>query len=428
MKAKLLSTIALASLLSLFQTTLLAKGGEIKFTSTIISVSQSDSDIGSIEVAIHSVTVPIIINGDTELTEAGEEISLAELPAGAFVLIDSFFSDEGLVADEVEVVDKRDEQFRFRGEIDAVDLVAGNTVVTLLGVDVTLVDDTDITRRGRGSGNDIAATDLVVGDLVNVSGSLSEGSLVATRVHVGTREQGNIELEGDITSVADSQISITIDGGTELAVFFDENTSVVGELAEGVFVEAEGQLQADLSLLAFEIVTDEDGDGDADDDNRRGKRGDENSNIGRGNGNDDDDDDDDSSSDDDDSDSDSDSSDEIEVGAEIILAADGVEANGKVDYSYQQEGTEIEQELEIELEDADSDTAYTLVIFFGDTSVELGSFTTNSFGDLEVELRADSDSDDGSLGEFIPEGLDIRDLTRVQVLLNGEVILAGDFS
>ncbi len=97
-------------------------------------------------------------------------------------------------------------------------------------------------------------------------------------------------------------------------------------------------------------------------------------------------------------------------------------------YSYQQEGTEIEQELEIELEDADSDTAYTLVIFFGDTSVELGSFTTNSFGDLEVELRADSDSDDGSLGEFIPEGLDIRDLTRVQVLLNGEVILAGDFS
>lgn len=425
MKAKLLSTIALASLLSLFQTTLLAKGGEIKFTSTIISVSQSDSDIGSIEVAIHSVTVPIIINGDTELTEAGEEISLAELPAGAFVRIDSFFSDEGLVADEVEVVDKRDEQFRFRGEIDAVDLVAGNTVVTLLGVDVTLVDDTDITRRGRGSGNDIAATDLVVGDLVNVSGSLSEGSLVATRVHVGTREQGNIELEGDITSVADSQISITIDGGTELVVFFDENTSVVGELAEGVFVEAEGQLQADLSLLAFEIVTDEDGDGDADDDNRRGKRGDENSNIGRGNGNDDDDD---SSSDDDDSDSDSDSSDEIEVGAEIILAADGVEANGKVDYSYQQEGTEIEQELEIELEDADSDTAYTLVIFFGDTSVELGSFTTNSFGDLEVELRADSDSDDGSLGEFIPEGLDIRDLTRVQVLLNGEVILAGDFS
>jgi hypothetical protein len=424
-KAKLLSTIALASLLSLFQTTLLAKGGEIKFTSTIISVSQSDSDIGSIEVAIHSVTVPIIINGDTELTEAGEEISLAELPAGAFVRIDSFFSDEGLVADEVEVVDKRDEQFRFRGEIDAVDLVAGNTVVTLLGVDVTLVDDTDITRRGRGSGNDIAATDLVVGDLVNVSGSLSEGSLVATRVHVGTREQGNIELEGDITSVADSQISITIDGGTELVVFFDENTSVVGELAEGVFVEAEGQLQADLSLLAFEIVTDEDGDGDADDDNRRGKRGDENSNIGRGNGNDDDDD---SSSDDDDSDSDSDSSDEIEVGAEIILAADGVEANGKVDYSYQQEGTEIEQELEIELEDADSDTAYTLVIFFGDTSVELGSFTTNSFGDLEVELRADSDSDDGSLGEFIPEGLDIRDLTRVQVLLNGEVILAGDFS
>jgi hypothetical protein len=430
MKFRLFGSLALICAFSLLANAALAKEGEIKFTSTVISVSQSDSDVGAIEVTIHDIVVPIIVNGDTELEEAGEEISLADLTAGAFVRIDSFFSAEGLVAEEVNVVDQRGEQFRFRGELDAVDQVSESTVITLLGVDVTLVADTDITHRGTAGGNKIPAADLSQGDLVNVSGTLSNGILVASRVHVGTREQGAIELEGNITAVADSQISIAIEGGSELIIFIDEQTSVVGDLAEGVFVEAEGQLQSDLSLLAFEIVTDEDGDGDADDDNRRGERGDENSNRGRGNGgNDDDDSNDDNGTDDDDSNDDnSDSRDEIEVGAEIILRADGVAANGKAKYSFEQNGSEIEQELEIELEDAASDTDFALVITFGDTPVELGTFTSNSFGELEVELRANSDDGEGSLGEFIPEGLDIRDITGVQMLLNGDVILEGDFS
>ncbi|MFN3163062.1 MAG: DUF5666 domain-containing protein [Pseudohongiellaceae bacterium] len=430
MKFRLFGSLALICAFSLLANAALAKEGEIKFTSTVISVSQSDSDVGAIEVTIHDIVVPIIVNGDTELEEAGEEISLADLTAGAFVRIDSFFSAEGLVAEEVNVVDQRGEQFRFRGELDAVDQVSESTVITLLGVDVTLVADTDITHRGTAGGNKIPAADLSQGDLVNVSGTLSNGILVASRVHVGTREQGAIELEGNITAVADSQISIAIEGGSELIIFIDEQTSVVGDLAEGVFVEAEGQLQSDLSLLAFEIVTDEDGDGDADDDNRRGERGDENSNRGRGNGgNDDDDSNDDNGTDDDDSNDDnSDSRDEIEVGAEIILRADGVAANGKAKYSFEQNGSEIEQELEIELEDAASDTDFALVITFGDTPVELGTFTSNSFGELEVELRANSDDREGSLGEFIPEGLDIRDITGVQMLLNGDVILEGDFS
>lgn len=430
MKFRLFGSLALICAFSLLANAALAKEGEIKFTSTVISVSQSDSDVGAIEVTIHDIVVPIIVNGDTELEEAGEEISLADLTAGAFVRIDSFFSAEGLVAEEVNVVDQRGEQFRFRGELDAVDQVSESTVITLLGVDVTLVADTDITHRGTAGGNKIPAADLSQGDLVNVSGTLSNGILVASRVHVGTREQGAIELEGNITAVADSQISIAIEGGSELIIFIDEQTSVVGDLAEGVFVEAEGQLQSDLSLLAFEIVTDEDGDGDADDDNRRGERGDENSNRGRGNGgNDDDDSNDDNGTDDDDSNDDnSDSRDEIEVGAEIILRADGVAANGKAKYSFEQNGSEIEQELEIELEDAASDTDFALVITFGDTPVKLGTFTSNSFGELEVELRANSDDGEGSLGEFIPEGLDIRDITGVQMLLNGDVILEGDFS
>tara|TARA_B100000315_G_C14562685_1_gene581313 strand:- start:1 stop:933 length:933 start_codon:yes stop_codon:yes gene_type:complete len=304
--------------------TAVAKGGELKFNSMVIGVSQGDGDTGSLTTTIHDIEVDIIVNGDTEIVESGEEIGLGDVSAGDFVKITAFFSDEGLVADAVEVLDVRDEQFRFRGAISAVDTIAEDTVITLLGTDVTITADTDITRRGSGNGNDVPVSELAAGDLVNVSGGIEDGLLVATRIHVGSREQGNIELEGEITSVVDAQITIAIEGGTELTIVIDDDTSIVGELADDVFVEVEGRLLEDLSLITSEIVADVDGDGDGDDDNHRGKRGDKNSNNGRGKGHDHDDDDGDHDGDDD-SDSDSDV---IEAGAETILAADGVEING----------------------------------------------------------------------------------------------------
>ena len=65
---------------------------------------------------------------------------------------------------------------------------------------------------------------------------------------------------------------------------------------------------------------------------------------------------------------------------------------------------------------------------FGETSVDLGAFTTNSFGEIEVKFRSDSDNDSLALGDIIPEGLDIRDLSAVEVLLSGEKILEGVFN
>ncbi len=400
--------------------TAIAKGGELKFNSIVIAVSQTDSNEGSIEVTIHDVAVSIIVNGDTEISESGEEVGLADVSAGDFVKVNSFFSDAGLVADEVEILDVGDEQFRFRGAITAIDTVAADPVITLLGVDVTINVDTDITQRGNGSGNSVAATDLSVGDLVNVSGSTKDSILVATRIHVGTREQGNIELEGEIVSFSDTEIAIVIEGGTTITLVVDGDTSIVGELEEGTFIEAEGQLLSDLSLIAFEIAVDSDGDGDADDDNQRGKRGDEHSNNGRGNGNDNGNG---NSSDDDDSPA----SDEVEVGAETVLAADGLEIHGKVEFKFASDGVDIEQELEVELKDATSGTDYAILVFFGADSVDFGTFTVSDSGEIEVKFRSADSSEDVSLDSLLPADKDVRDITGVQILQDGGVVLEGDF-
>lgn len=147
-----------------------AKGAEIKFSSLVSAISQTDSNEGTVTVSIHGIDVTVIINADTEIEESGEEIDLAILSVGDFVRINAFFSDVGIVADELEVLDARSEQFRFRGLITATDSLGENTIISIMDVDIYVDASTDITRRGSGDGNSVAAAELMTGDEVNVRG------------------------------------------------------------------------------------------------------------------------------------------------------------------------------------------------------------------------------------------------------------------
>ena len=147
------------------------------------------------------------------------------------------FFDVGIVADEVNVLDARSEQFRFRGRIAATDTVGENTIISIMGVDVYVDASTDITRRGSGGGNSVAAAELMTGDEANVRGGSQDGLLLAARIHVGSREQGNIELEGEIVGLTGSGFTIDIKGGGTTDIIIDDDTSVSGDIVEGVFVE-----------------------------------------------------------------------------------------------------------------------------------------------------------------------------------------------
>lgn len=408
--------LSLSLLLALFSSSMLsAKGSELKFNSTVVSVSQGDTNTGVLTVSVQDVDVPIIVNNDTEIEESGEIVDLGDISAGDFVKINAFFSEEGLVADEIEVLDERSQQFRLRGSITATDTVGDSTVITVMGVEITLNSSTAITRRGNADGNSVAPTDLIVGDEVNVRGGLADGLLLAARIHVGNREQGTIELEGEISAITESGFTLQVEGGGSADIIVDGDTSVSGEIAPDTFVEVEGQLNGDLSIIAFEVVIDVDGDGDADDDNQRGKRGDNRSANGKANSND---------NDDDDSDSGTDS---IDVGAEITLASDSTEINGKAETSYKDENGEVEQEVEVELEDADAGTVFTLVVVFGEQSVEFGTLTADELGSAEAEFKTGDDDPGEDLLSLLPAGLDVRDITAVQLTTDGSIVLEGSF-
>lgn len=395
-----------------------AKGSEIKFSSFVSAIVQTDVKEGTITVSIHDVEIDVIINGDTEIEESGEEVGIAVISVGDFVGITAFFSDAGIIADEIKVLDERSEQFRLRGLITATDTLEDSTVITLLGVDVNIDSFTDITRRGSGSGNSVAPADLMVGDKVNVRGGSQDGMLLAQRIHVGSREQGKIELEGVITILTDAGFTLEIDGGGSTNIIIDSDTVVSGVLVDGAFVEVEGQLNTDLAVVAAEVVVDVDGDGDADDDNKRGKSHGKGNGKGNGNGN---------GNDDDDDDSDDDGSDSIEVGAEIKLESDSTEVSGKAETEFKDSNGEVEQEFEVELEHADPGTVFTIVVSFGDNTVEFGSITANNRGIAEVKYRSGDDDPAQDLTALLPEGNDVRDITKVQILIDSDVVLEGDF-
>ena len=228
---------ALSLFLAVFGSSMLmAKGSELKFSSVVVSVNQTGSNEGILTVSVRDVDVPVTVNGDTEIEESGEEIDLGGISAGDFVKVNAFFSDAGeLVANEIAVLDERSEQFRFQGAITATDTAADLSVITLMGVEISLNSSTEITRRGNGDGNSVLPTDLVVGDEVNVRGGIADGVLLAARIHVGNREQGIIELEGVISETTDTGFAINIEGGGSSTVIVDDNTFVSGEIIVGAF-------------------------------------------------------------------------------------------------------------------------------------------------------------------------------------------------
>ena len=403
---------ALSLFLAVFGSSMLmAKGSELKFSSVVVSVNQTGSNEGILTVSVRDVDVPVTVNGDTEIEESGEEIDLGGISAGDFVKVNAFFSDAGeLVANEIAVLDERSEQFRFQGAITATDTAADLSVITLMGVEISLNSSTEITRRGNGDGNSVLPTDLVVGDEVNVRGGIADGVLLAARIHVGNREQGIIELEGVISETTDTGFAINIEGGGSSTVIVDDNTFVSGEIIVGAFVEVEGQLNAELSVIAFEVVIDVDGDGDGDDDNHRGKRGKGNS---HGNAND--------------NDNGGNDNDSIEVGAEITLASDTTDVNGKAETKYKEENGEVEQEVEVEIEHAVAGTIFTLTVSFAEQSVEFGTMTADDLGSAEAKFKIGDDDPNRDLSTLLPDGLDVRDITAVQILADGSVILEGNF-
>jgi len=400
----------------LFPSAALAASSDIDFTS-IITGKTSINNTNTIIVTIHGIEVGLVVNDGTGIEVGGEDATFDDLNIADFVRIEAFFADEGIVAEAIKVLDSQKEEFRIRGIVQATATSEENVILTVLNIDIILPPDSDITRRGSRSGNDVPAAEILVGDVVNIFGFYEDMELFSRRIHVGNRPQGLIELDGVITALTsdgDTPTSITVLVGetTAATVLIDENSHIGGTLAENVFVEVKGQLDENLTVLGFEIIVDEDGDGDADDDNRRGRgkgkgKGSGMGNSG-GNGGDDD-------------------GPEIEIEAETSLTAVSGDLKGKAKAKYEEDGYEVEQEFEVEIKDAMADSNYSIKVDFGATSMDFGSFSTDSEGKGEGKFSTSRDSGEVDLTPFVPAGMDIRDITAVRIYASGELVLEGSF-
>ena len=388
----------------------LAASSDIDFTSTITGKS-SVNGFTTVTVTLHGIEVGLLVNDGTDIEVGGEEATFDDLNVDDFVRIEAFFADEGIVAEEIKVLDSQKEEFRIRGIVQATATSEDYVILTVLNIDIVVPPDTDITRRGSRSGNDVPASELMVGDIVNVFGLYEELTLLARRIHVGNRLQGLIELDGEITSLTfdgedPSSITVLVGDTTEATVLIDENTFIGGSLEENVFVEVKGQLDENLNVLGFEIVVDEDGDGDADDDNRRGRG------HGKGKGN---------------SGQNGVDATEIEIEAETSLVAVSGDLNGKAKAKYEEDGDAIEQEFEVEIEDATPSSSYSIQVDFGATTRDFGTISTDFQGDGELEYKTSPDRGEEDLTPLIPAGMDVRDITAIRIFTGGNLVLEGSF-
>jgi hypothetical protein len=210
---RLLIATSIVALLLIPPRSAAAKGSDIRFRATVVRVDETADGGTTVTVRLQGFDVGILANADTEVESNGDEVGLNGRSAGSFVKIAGFFSADGIVAEEIDILDTVEGQFRLRGVISAVGLVSGGTVITLLGVDVLVTEETAL--RLRGPDGELSVVDLASGMVADARGIIDGSQLVATRLEIGNRESDGIivEFEGTITSISGGTLLVDTEAG-----------------------------------------------------------------------------------------------------------------------------------------------------------------------------------------------------------------------
>ena len=330
--------------------------------------------------------VVVRVTADTEVEFHGDEAELSDIKVGDFVKVSGFFMNSGITANEIDIVDRGDGEFRVRGLITAVRPVANGTLITVLGIDVLVNSDTKV-ERPRGSTAGFTAADLAVNQNVDTRGFHRDSQFVATRVKVGNRDEDAIRVhfEGKITAVAPGRLAVDTEGGSTAIVLITSTTIVTGTPEVGKFVEVHGTLNSSLAVVATRIKVKTTRD---DDDPPRP--------ISK-----------------------------FEKKVSILPIGVVSSVRGEAEVQLEQKGSAVEQELEIEFKHAQANTDYIIRIeVAGIGGISLGTVRTNREGQAEMKLRSPARSGQPDLAAILPSGKTVRDITRVQIMTTGGVVVA----
>ena len=219
--------------------------------------------------SIDAASLSIVVEGLAVLTDASTEFegdgqpfsSFADLQVGQFVEVDGHLQDDGsIVAKKIELEGEGEDEFEFKGVIQSIDAGAPSMVVSGLTVHIDAA-----TRLEGDHGAPLALSDFIVGQRVKVRGDLqSDGSILAERIRLDDDDDFEVEFKGLIESIDPGASSMVI-GGRQVATNAftrfegeDDASLVFGDFSVGQFVEVEGILQSDGSILAKKIELEDD--------------------------------------------------------------------------------------------------------------------------------------------------------------------------
>lgn len=252
----------------------MAQGSELEFSSNVTAITPAGDGPAVITIVVQGTEIPVTITADTAIEYQGDTTPLDLLTVGDAIEVEARLVGPDVVAREIEVIDRQWEEFRFKGDVSAVNLNAtapggdgSETVtrITVMGVDVFVEENARViirgegrVGRGRSAPGDIS--ELSVGDQVDIRGIFRDDTLWVEGIRIGDRDMGEIELEGVIQSLTADGFTLNVEGAGELVILVDENTEQEGQITVGSEAEVEGMFSDDLSILAFKVESEDEGD------------------------------------------------------------------------------------------------------------------------------------------------------------------------
>ena len=160
-----------------------------------------------------------------------------------------FFSDDGFVALEVDVVEPA-AAFILKGLIE--DVNGADREIVVAGLTVGVAEDATIIINGE----EAVFEDLEAGQRSRMSGDVDEGTITATRVRVfGPRDAlARVRFQGVVTNIEESLVEVQIAGlAAATPVILTEDTEITGDLSVGALVRVSGHLTPELMVVANRI-------------------------------------------------------------------------------------------------------------------------------------------------------------------------------
>ncbi|HEY2934545.1 MAG TPA: DUF5666 domain-containing protein [Acidobacteriota bacterium] len=228
---------------------------EVEFTGVISSVVQNGEGGGTLFVKFDNLDLRVLVNSQTNLQgTAGEEIFFDDILADQSVQVTGKFSASGILASDLKLLNKSENDFSLRGHITAVQKSGDNLLVSLLGITLLVNSDTKIQQEGAK----VPASELKPGMFIEASGKISGNTWTATDIKVLSeqRKKDQVKFEGIVRSYQPpSSMEVEVDGvpTAKIKVLLDSNTRITGQIVVGAMVLVKGTLNSDFSVNAREV-------------------------------------------------------------------------------------------------------------------------------------------------------------------------------